>query len=147
MADTVRQKSKEYWDCPVHDPFAPRKDSINGIHDSAPLVKDDHPSYGATSKARDQSLSSSKKPDKETRKDFADSGSYSGHPDQTNVLLPRNLEKTVNMDEKASHAFETNDDAASDPLPSEVICNLFLCFSVPVIRRLGTFLRGSRLLA
>ncbi|KAK6148848.1 hypothetical protein DH2020_016373 [Rehmannia glutinosa] len=107
LNETLREKSKEYRDNvgPVYDLLSSRKENFsNGNQDSASRIKGDHASDGTGLKAKDNT-------------------------EQKNIQPSKNLERTVNRDQKQSESPAT--DNASDPtLPSEwVPPNL----SVPIL--------------
>ncbi|KAL3824360.1 hypothetical protein ACJIZ3_020389 [Penstemon smallii] len=131
LADTTREKTKEYQNTlgPVHDPLSLRKDNFsNGNQDSVSQIKGDRLFDG--SRVKGQVISSSRKPEKEFRKDVEDSSSDSEKTKQKNILPCRNLEKTVDKDQHDSHSVETNDNTSDPTIPSEwVPPNL----SVPIL--------------
>ncbi|KAK6124988.1 hypothetical protein DH2020_041262 [Rehmannia glutinosa] len=132
LNETLREKSKEYRDNvgPVYDLLSSRKENFsNGNQDSASRIKGDHASDGTGLKAKGQALTSSKKPEKEFKKASENSISGSDNTEQKNIQPSKNLERTVNRDQKQSESPAT--DNASDPtLPSEwVPPNL----SVPIL--------------
>ncbi|GFP99918.1 hypothetical protein PHJA_002135900 [Phtheirospermum japonicum] len=130
LNETLREKSKEYRDNvgPIYDPLSSRKEnSSNGNQDFASRIKGDHASDVTGLKAKGQ-CPSSKQPEKGFKKASENSISTSENTKQKNIISSRNLEKTVNRDQKQSDHVPTDD--AADPLPSEwVPPNL----SVPIL--------------
>ncbi|KAL3632981.1 hypothetical protein CASFOL_025965 [Castilleja foliolosa] len=129
LNETLREKSKEYRDNvgPIYDPLSSRKENFsNGNQDFASRNKGDHAYDVKGFKAKDQSPSSSKQPEKGFKNVSENSLSTSENTQQNNIS--RNLESTMNKDQKQSDHVPTDD--AADPLPSEwVPPNL----SVPIL--------------
>ncbi|PIM98947.1 Intermediate filament-like protein [Handroanthus impetiginosus] len=114
LEDTKREKSKEYRDSvgPLYDPLSPKNDSVSRI-------KGDSVSDGSMLKMEVQAPSPLKRPEKEFRRALGDSSSDSENPELKNIVPTRNLERTVNRDQRASHSVRINDPASDPTLPSE----------------------------